>query len=181
MLKLTPDVWAAGKGLPRVCQGSARVWSVMLVTASQGPHLPMRRVHDGHGEGRPAGSHGPYSPCSGMAAMQPSCRRRAMTGGGAGDGAGQLLDSIGGHVNPLQLVQQIPQGMAIPDLRDRLVRPPQYKPGYHTIARFTSCSMQHWWKVRSRNGWASRSSAPMWSASVTGDTLSLCIATALVC
>jgi hypothetical protein len=36
--------------------------------------------------------------------------------------AGQLLDSIGGHVNPLQLVQQIPPGMAIPALRDRLVR-----------------------------------------------------------
>jgi hypothetical protein len=35
--------------------------------------------------------------------------------------AGQLLDSIGGHVNPLQLVQQIPPGMAIPALRDRLV------------------------------------------------------------
>lgn len=36
--------------------------------------------------------------------------------------AGQLLDSIGGHVNPLQLVQQIPAGMRIPALRDRLVR-----------------------------------------------------------
>lgn len=34
----------------------------------------------------------------------------------------QLLDSIGSHVSPLALVQQIPSGMAIPGLRDHLVR-----------------------------------------------------------
>lgn len=49
---------------------------------------------------------------------------------GALGGAGQLLDSIGGHVNPLQLVQQIPEGMAIPDLRDRLV---SISPLLHTV------------------------------------------------
>ena len=35
--------------------------------------------------------------------------------------AGSLLDHIGGYVDPLRLVQQIPCGLAIPRLRDRLV------------------------------------------------------------
>ena len=30
------------------------------------------------------------------------------------------MDCMGGHINPLQLVDSIPQGMAIPRLRDRL-------------------------------------------------------------
>ena len=36
-------------------------------------------------------------------------------------GAGELMDNIGGHVNPLHLVRQLPAGMEIPGLRDRLV------------------------------------------------------------
>ena len=32
------------------------------------------------------------------------------------------MDNIGGHVNPLHLVQQLPAGMEIPGLRDRLAR-----------------------------------------------------------
>ena len=36
--------------------------------------------------------------------------------------AGELMDNIGGHVNPLHLVRQLPAGMEIPGLRDRLVR-----------------------------------------------------------
>ena len=32
------------------------------------------------------------------------------------------MDNIGGHVNPLHLVRQLPAGMEIPGLRDRLVR-----------------------------------------------------------
>ena len=36
-------------------------------------------------------------------------------------GAGALLDHIGGYVDPLRLVQKIPAGLQIPDLRDRLV------------------------------------------------------------
>ena len=32
------------------------------------------------------------------------------------------MDNIGGHVNPLHLVGQLPAGMEIPGLRDRLVR-----------------------------------------------------------
>ena len=36
-------------------------------------------------------------------------------------GAGALLDHIGGYVDPLRLVQRIPAGLQIPDLRDRLV------------------------------------------------------------
>lgn len=35
--------------------------------------------------------------------------------------AGALLDHIGGYVDPLRLVQKIPAGLAIPNLRDRLV------------------------------------------------------------
>ena len=35
--------------------------------------------------------------------------------------AGALLDHIGGYVDPLRLVQRIPAGLQIPDLRDRLV------------------------------------------------------------
>jgi len=34
--------------------------------------------------------------------------------------AGQLLDHIGGNVNPLIVIQKIPAGMEIPHLRDRL-------------------------------------------------------------
>ena len=34
---------------------------------------------------------------------------------------GSLLDHIGGYVDPLRLVRQIPCGLAIPRLRDRLV------------------------------------------------------------
>ena len=30
------------------------------------------------------------------------------------------MDCMGGHINPLQLVDSIPAGMAIPRLRDRL-------------------------------------------------------------
>ncbi len=33
------------------------------------------------------------------------------------------MDNIGGHVNPLHLVKQLPAGMEIPGLRDRLVLP----------------------------------------------------------
>ncbi len=39
--------------------------------------------------------------------------------------AGELMDNIGGHVNPLHLVRQLPAGMEIPGLRDRLVRSDQ--------------------------------------------------------
>lgn len=35
--------------------------------------------------------------------------------------AGALLDHIGGYVDPLRLVQKIPAGLEIPNLRDRLV------------------------------------------------------------
>lgn len=34
--------------------------------------------------------------------------------------AGALLDHIGGHINPLDLVRRIPKGTEIPRLRDRL-------------------------------------------------------------
>ena len=34
--------------------------------------------------------------------------------------AGQLLDHIGGHVNPLVVVEKLPPGLAVPRLRDRL-------------------------------------------------------------
>ena len=37
-------------------------------------------------------------------------------------GAGALMDEIGGYVDPLRLVRRIPAGLAIPRLRDRLVR-----------------------------------------------------------
>ena len=36
-------------------------------------------------------------------------------------GAGELMDNIGGYVNPLRLLQRMPEGMAIHNLRDRLV------------------------------------------------------------
>ena len=35
--------------------------------------------------------------------------------------AGELMDNIGGYVNPLRLLQRMPEGMAIDRLRDRLV------------------------------------------------------------
>lgn len=34
---------------------------------------------------------------------------------------GELMDNIGGYVNPLRLLQRIPDGQAIQGLRDRLV------------------------------------------------------------
>lgn len=34
---------------------------------------------------------------------------------------GELMDNIGGYVNPLRLLQRIPHGVAIEGLRDRLV------------------------------------------------------------
>ncbi|KAK9816865.1 hypothetical protein WJX72_006282 [[Myrmecia] bisecta] len=40
---------------------------------------------------------------------------------GSADLTGSLLDHIGAHINPLRLIQQIPDGMAISNLRDRLV------------------------------------------------------------
>ncbi len=35
--------------------------------------------------------------------------------------AGELMDNIGGYVNPLRLLQRIPDGMSVEGLRDRLV------------------------------------------------------------
>ena len=35
--------------------------------------------------------------------------------------AGELMDNIGGYVNPLRLLQRIPDGMCVEGLRDRLV------------------------------------------------------------
>lgn len=34
---------------------------------------------------------------------------------------GELMDNIGGYVNPLRLLQRIPHGVAVEGLRDRLV------------------------------------------------------------
>ena len=34
---------------------------------------------------------------------------------------GELMDNIGGYVNPLRLLQRIPHGVSIEGLRDRLV------------------------------------------------------------
>ena len=42
--------------------------------------------------------------------------------------AGELMDNIGGHLNPLHLVRQLPAGMEIPGLRDRLVCTAGLKP-----------------------------------------------------